>query len=66
MPIAAADDPGLGQRGVDDAVLAERVQQSGGDPEDATGLRDVLAEHDDAIVCLHRLVEPVVEGLDHR
>jgi hypothetical protein len=43
-----ADDAGLGQRGVDDPVLAEVLLQVLGDPEHATELADVLT-HDDTL-----------------
>ena len=58
-----ADDAGLGQRGVDDPVLAEVLLQAVGDPEDAAELADVLAHDDDLGVVLQRAAQAVVEGL---
>ena len=51
-----ADDRGLGQRRVEDPLLAELLRQTLGDLEDAP-LRagDVLAEQDHAPVALHLL-----------
>ena len=43
-----ADDAALGERRVDDAVVAELVPQALRHAEDAADLADVLAEHDDA------------------
>ncbi len=43
-----ADDAPLGERRVDDAVVAELVEEPLRDAEDAADLPDVLAEHDDA------------------
>ena len=48
-----ADDAGLGQRGVDDPLLAEVLLQAVGDPEDAAELADVLAHEEDLGVVLH-------------
>ena len=42
-----ADDPALGQRGVEAAVLAEVAGEPVGDPEDAAERADVLTEDDD-------------------
>ncbi len=61
-----ADDAGLGQRAVDDAVLAEVLLQSVGDPEDAAELADVLTHDQDLRVVLHRLAQPHVEALGER
>jgi hypothetical protein len=61
-----ADDPGLGQRGVEDAVLAEVLLQAVGDAEDATELADVLAHEQDLRVALHRGAQSLVQGLGHR
>ena len=64
-PDRAAEDPGLGERRVDAAVLAELVAQPGGRAEDAAGAADVLA-HDHHVVVARELdVEPVVDRLDH-
>ena len=49
-----AEDAGLGERGVDDPVLAEVLLQALGDPEDTAELADVLAHEDDLGVLLHR------------
>ncbi len=62
-PDRGADDAGLGQRGVDDAVLAEVLLQAVGDPEDAAELADVLAHQDDLGVVLHGLAQAGVECL---
>ena len=58
-----ADDAGLGERAVDDAVLAEVLLQAVGDPEDAAELADVLTHDQDLVVVLHRLAQPHVEAL---
>ena len=60
-----ADDAALGERRVDDAVVAELVPEALGDAEDAADLAHVLAEHDDAIVAPHLVAEGVVDRLDH-
>ena len=62
-PDGRADDAGLGQRAVDDAVLAEVLLQTVGDPEDAAELADVLAHEQDLGVVLHRLAQAHVEAL---
>ena len=56
-----ADDAGLGERGVDDAVLAEVLLQAVGDPEDAAELADVLAHDQDLGVVLQRPPQTHVE-----
>ena len=61
-----ADDAGLGQRGVEAAVLAEVAGEPVGDPEDAAELADVLAEHDDVVVVGHGVAQRGVERLGHR
>ncbi len=61
-----AHDPGLGERGVDDAVLAEVLLEVLGDAEDAAELADVLALEDDLGVVLHGLAQAGVEGLGDR
>ena len=58
-----ADDAGLGQRRVDDAVLAEVLLQAVGDAEDAAELADVLAHEDDLGVVLHGPAQAGVERL---
>jgi hypothetical protein len=60
------DDPGLGERGVEDAVLAEVLLQAVGDAEDTTQLADVLAHEDDLRVLLHGRAQALVDGLGHR
>ena len=60
-----ADDPRFGERGVDDAVLAEVLLQAVGDPEDAAELADVLAHDEDLRVVLHRPAQARVERLGH-
>ena len=45
-----ADDAGLGERGVDHALLAEVLLQPVGDPEDAAELADVLTHHQHPLV----------------
>ena len=58
-----AEDAGLGERRVDDPVLAEVLLQAVGDPEDAAELADVLAHDEDLGVVLHRLAQAGVEAL---
>ena len=57
QPDRGADDAGLGERGVDDPVLAEVLLQAVGDPEDAAELADVLAHDQDLGVVLHGLAQ---------
>ena len=45
-----AHDGGLADRRVDDARLAELLQEARGDPEGAAVGADVLADHEDARV----------------
>ena len=66
MPDREADDAGLGQRGVEAAVLAELGGQPVGDPEDAAERADVLAEHQHRRVLGHRVAQRPVERLRHR
>ena len=61
-----ADDHRLGQRRVDDAVVAELGPQPVGGEEDAALLADVLAEHDDRLVAAHLVGERLADGLDER
>ncbi len=63
MPDGGAEDAGLGERGVDDPVLAEVLLQAVGDPEDAAELADVLAHDEHLGVVLHRLAQAGVEAL---
>ena len=57
MPTAVPMMPGLGERGVEAAALAEPGLQSVGHAEDAAERADVLAEDDDALVGRHRVGE---------
>ena len=61
-----ADDHRLGQRRVDDAVVAELRPQPVGRQEDAALLADVLAEDDDRLVAAHLVGERLADGLDER
>ena len=61
-----ADDARLGERGVDDPVLAEVLLQPVGDPEDAAELADVLAHDEDLRVGLHGLAQAHVDALGQR
>src|SRR6478735_10725919 len=61
-----ADDAGLGERAVDDAVLAEVLLQALGDAEDATELADVLTDEHDLGVGLHGLAQAVGDALAER
>ena len=61
-----ADDHRLGQRRVDDPVVAELGPQPVGGQEHAALLADVLAEHDDRLVAAHLLGERLADGLDER
>jgi hypothetical protein len=65
-PIAVPTMPGLGERRVDDPVLAEVLLQPVGDPEDATELADVLAHDEDLGVGLHRLAQAHRDALGER
>ena len=58
-----ADDAGLREGRVDDAVLAEVLLETVGDAEDAAELADVLAHEQDLVVGLHRLAQAHVEAL---
>ena len=57
-----ADDAGLGERGVDDPLLAEVLLQALGDAEDAAELADVLTHEDDLGVALHGGAQAVVDA----
>ena len=74
--IGGADDRGLGDRGVDHAVLAELRQQAFGDPEHparrvalaggaARAARDILAEDDHAGIACHLEVQGLVDRIAH-
>ena len=76
----SADEPGLGEGGVDDPLASEAWQQSFGDAEGAApgvggvgidvvasgAAGDVLAEQDDAWVGIHLLAECFVDGVFDR
>ena len=62
-PDRRADDAGLGERGVEHAVLAEVLLQALGDAEDAAELADVLTHEDDLGVALHGATQAGVEAL---
>ena len=59
-----ADDAGLGQRRVDDALGSELVVQAGGGTEHPAELADVLAEHHHLGLARHLHTKRVVDGLD--
>ena len=58
-----ADDAGLGERGVHDAVVAEVALQPVGDPEHSAERADVLAHEHDLGVVLERAPQPGVDRL---
>ena len=78
MPTRAADDAGLGDRRVEDAVVAVQPLQPVRDLEDAAlarddrerllaaGVGDVLAEDDDARIARHLVLQRAVDRRDHR
>src|SRR3954470_4040570 len=47
------NDAALADRSIEHAGLAELLLEALGDPEDATEIADVLAEHDDVVVARH-------------
>jgi hypothetical protein len=61
----ATDDAGLGERGVENALLAELRLQPLGHTEHATEATDVLTHEENLRVIGERLLEPQVEGLRH-
>ena len=61
-----ADDHRLGQRRVDDPVVAELGPQAVGREEHAALLADVLAQHDDRLVAAHLLGHALADRLDER
>ena len=61
-----ADDHRLGQRRVDDAVVAELGPQAVGGQEHAALLADVLAQDDDRLVAAHLVGERLADGVDER
>ncbi len=65
-PDRRADDAGLVDRGVEAAVVAEPLLQPERAAEHPAEVADVLAEHDDAVVALHRHRVRVTDRLDHR
>ena len=60
-PDRGADDAGLGERGVEHALLAELGLQPLGDAEDAAERADVLAHQQHAVVRRQRRAQPGVE-----
>ena len=56
-PNAGADNRRFGNRRVDDAFLAEPVDQAFGDFERAAVRADVFANHEDALVARHLVEE---------
>ena len=58
-----ADDRVLRDRRVAHALLAELLEQSGGDLEGALEDADVLAHEEDVLVLVHLLAQGLVEGL---
>ena len=60
------DEAHLGDRRVDDPLLAVGVEQAVEGVEDAAVAGDVLADHDDVGVLGHELQQRLVEGLDIR
>ncbi len=63
-PDRSPDDHRLGQRRVDDPVVAEFGPQPIGGEEDATLASDILAQHDDVAVAAHLLGQRVPDRLD--
>lgn len=61
-----ADDARLGERGVDDPVLAEVLLESVGDPEDTAELADVLAHDEDLGVGVEGRAQRLVDRLGQR
>src|SRR5947209_5972298 len=59
-----ADDAGLGQRSVHDALATESLHQPARRPKDAAQLAHIEAEHHHSWVAFHLLAEGVVDGLD--
>jgi hypothetical protein len=63
---APADDRRFGERCIDHAPRAELLLEALGDLEGAAVDADVLADHEDALVALHFLPEPVGDRLEVR
>ena len=61
---AAADDCGLGERGVDDAPRPELLLEAERHLEGAAVHTDVLADHEDALVAPHLAAEAVGDRLE--
>ena len=61
---AESADEKFGQRRVDHPLRSETLLQSGGCAKDAAVDADILAEHDDAGVVLHRAGEGQIDGFD--
>src|SRR5262249_15626000 len=61
-----ADDGRLGQGRVETPPFAKCFGQALGHTEHTTEFRDVLAEHQHAIVSRHRVVQCPVDRLNHR
>jgi hypothetical protein len=57
-------DQGFGERRVDDAPLAELIEESLGHPKHAAARADVLSQDDQALVGGHRLMKGVVDRRD--
>ncbi len=66
QPERRADDRRFGERHVDDARVAVLREEAVRRAEHAAEGADVLAEHHDALVVRHRLVERGPNGLHHR
>ena len=64
-PDGGADDRGLRERAVDDALGAEFTLQIVGHAEDAAVDADVLAQDEHVLVAVHLLEERLVQRLDH-
>ncbi len=60
------DDPGLGERSIEDPVLTKLLQQTLGRAEHPTVHTDVLAEEENVRVVAHRLLKAAINGLDQR
>ena len=63
---AQSADQQFGKRRIDHALRSETLLQSDGGAEDAAVDADILAEHDDIGVVLHRAGERQIDGFDQR
>ena len=54
------NDPGLGDRCVENTILAVSIAETIRDPEHPTGAADVFAEENHTLVCVERRVERTV------